>query len=426
VKPPPAHRATTAHLQAAYPFVAEGGLPGSELYIGRDLLGSSFCYDPWRLYAAKVLTGVNMLVFGLIGRGKSALVKSLLLRAVLFGIKGIAFDVKGEYGPLARAMGVEPLRLAPGGALRLNPLDSRSSERDQAQLVEAIAATSLNRPLRPEERAALELALVEARRSGGEATLPHVVAALLDPTPEAGRAIPRTTVDELAVAGRQVALELRRLCEGPLAGMFDGPTSASADFAAPLVVVDLSAVYHSTALPLVMTCVAAWLQAAMAENDGTRRMVVMDEAWRMFSHLAIASWMQESFKLSRSLGVQNVLVMHRLSDLGAAGAAGSHQVRLAEGLLADAETRVLYAQAPSEVERARELLGLSDTEADLLPRLPRGQALWKVGTRSFLVEHRLSAAEAALVDTDARMATPARPPAEPGPEAERAFVAAPA
>jgi hypothetical protein len=101
----------------------------------------------------------------------------------------------------------------------------------------------------------------------------------------------------------------------------------------------------------------------------------------------------------------NVMVMHRLSDLGSAGAAGSHQVRLAEGLLADTETRVVYGQPPSEVERARELLGLSDTEARLLPNLPRGQALWKVGSRSFLVEHRLSAAEAALVDTDARMRT---------------------
>jgi hypothetical protein len=99
----------------------------------------------------------------------------------------------------------------------------------------------------------------------------------------------------------------------------------------------------------------------------------------------------------------NVLVMHRLSDLGAAGAAGSHQARLAEGLLADTETRVIYGQPPSEVDQAKELLGLSDTEAKLLPQLPRGQALWKVAARSFLVEHRLSASELALVDTDARM-----------------------
>jgi hypothetical protein len=89
----------------------------------------------------------------------------------------------------------------------------------------------------------------------------------------------------------------------------------------------------------------------------------------------------------------NVLVMHRLSDLASAGAAGSHQVRLAEGLLADTETRVIYGQPPSEVDHARELLGLSDTEAKPLPHLPSGQALWKVGTRSFLVEHRLSSPE---------------------------------
>lgn len=166
--------------------------------------------------------------------------------------------------------------------------------------------------------------------------------------------------------------------------------------------------YHSPALPVVMTCVAAWLQAALATDTHTRRVVVMDEAWRMFSDVAIAAWMQQSFKLSRSFGVQNILVMHRLSDLGAAGSAGSHQVRLVEGLLADAETRIIYAQPPSEVERCRDLLGLTDTEAAMLPALPRGQALWKVGGRSFLVEHRLAPGEIHLVDTDSR--TTSAPP----------------
>jgi hypothetical protein len=38
-----------------------------------------------------------------------------------------------------------------------------------------------------------------------------------------------------------------------------------------------------------MTGVAAWLQTAIAVDDGARRMVVMDESWRMFSHVAIAA-----------------------------------------------------------------------------------------------------------------------------------------
>ena len=400
--PPTAHRVTSAHLQAAYPFVAEGGLPCTRVYVGRDLFGSSFVFDPWQLYQQRIITGLNMLVLGMIGRGKSALIKSLVLRSVLHGIRGVVFDVKGEYARLAQALGCPPVRLAPGGAVRLNPLDPRSSLREQAELVEALAATALSRPLRAEERTALELALTQARqRCGGEATLPQVVAALLDPTPDMAAAI-HTSAEAMAASCREAALELRRLCDGALAGMFDGPTTAGVDFTAPLVVVDLSAVYHSPALPVVMTCVAAWLQTALGSDD-SHRMVVLDESWRMFSHLPIAAWMQQSFKLSRASGTMNVLVMHRLSDLASAGAAGSHQVRLAEGLLADTETRVVYGQPSSEVDKARELLGLSDTEAKLLPHLPRGQALWKVGSRSFLVEHRLSAGELALVDTDARM-----------------------
>ena len=50
-------------------------------------------------------------------------------------------------------------------------------------------------------------------------------------------------------------------------------------------------------------------------------------------------------------------VVHRLSDLKAAGQDGSQEQRLAEGLLADAETRVVFGQAPEEADRAGELLG---------------------------------------------------------------------
>ena len=152
-----------------------------------------------------------------------------------------------------------------------------------------------------------------------------------------------------------------------------------------------------------MTCATAWLQAALAAGDGVKRLVVVDEAWAILHNLAIARWLQAGFKLSRAFGVAHVAVVHRLSDLRAAGAEGSEQQRLAEGLLADSETRVIFGQPPSELESAAELLGLTGTEAELLPQLPRGVALWKVGDRSFLVEHRLAADEAALVDTDAAM-----------------------
>ncbi len=123
----------------------------------------------------------------------------------------------------------------------------------------------------------------------------------------------------------------------------------------------------------------------------------------MLSNLGVARWLQSSWKLSRAFGVSNIAVLHRVSDLRSVGASDSEQVALAQGLLADSETRVIYAQSPGELEAAAELLSLSNTETELLTQLRRGIALWKIGQRSFLVQHRLSATERLIADTDAAM-----------------------
>jgi hypothetical protein len=142
---------------------------------------------------------------------------------------------------------------------------------------------------------------------------------------------------------------------------------------------------------------------ADAAGRPTQKVInVLDEAWRALAFLGVGEWLQEKFKLSRE-GVQNVVLMHRASDLAAAGAAGSRERELAEGLLHDAQTRVIYRQAPDNVALTRELLGLTSVEAELLPELADGVALWKVGPRSFLVQHRFSEIESAIIDTDGRM-----------------------
>ena len=119
----PAHQVTTRNLGAAYPFIAEAGLGRRGVVIGDDLLGGSFVFDPFELYAAGVVSNPNMVVFGQIGRGKSAFVKTFLWRQAVFGRRAWVVDPKGEYGDLADAWGVRPVALRPGGSVRLNPLD---------------------------------------------------------------------------------------------------------------------------------------------------------------------------------------------------------------------------------------------------------------------------------------------------------------
>ena len=417
----PAHQVTTRNLGAAYPFIAEAGLGSRGVVVGDDLLGGSFVFDPFELYAQGVVSNPNMVVFGQIGRGKSAFVKTFLWRQAVFGRRAWVVDPKGEYGDLAAAWGVRPVALRPGGSIRLNPLDpgpehvgglvdgEGSTARRQMELLVSLAGACLRRDLLPRERAALGAALQVATERSAVPIVPTVVEALLDPAAEAAASL-RTSRRELLEDGRDVALELRRLVHGDLCGMFDGLTTEGLDLSSPLVILDLSALYSSSALGVLMACATAWLQAHLARAaaaSGAGRaqtFVVIDEAWALLSNLGVARWLQASWKLSRAFGVANVAILHRVTDLHSVGASDSEQVALAKGLLADSETRVIYAQSPGELAVASDLLSLSSTEADLLPQLRRGVALWKVGQGSFLVQHRLSHLERTLVDTDGAMA----------------------
>ena len=229
----------------------------------------------------------------------------------------------------------------------------------------------------------------------------EVAEALLSPGVEAVRLL-RSPPEELRREGRDLALSLRRLVVGELSGLFDAPTSAEVDLEAAALVLDLSALYQSSALGVVIVCVQAALER-LAERRSGQTLLVIDEAWALFSNLAAAQFLQSSLKLARARGVANILVTHRISDLGTGGARGSVGAALVDGLVADCETVVCYAQSEAEVPIASRTLGLSSEEARLLPRLRRGVALWRVGRDSYLVEHRLGEAERALVDTDAAL-----------------------
>ncbi len=401
----PGHRATTRHAQAIYPFMAAGGLGGRGVFIGRDSGGGAFCYDPWVLYGEGVLDDPNVIVLGKLGQGKSALVKTLLWRMLLFGRRAFVLDVKREYGPLCAAAGVKPISLVPGGGVRLNPLASRPEEHAQLELLRAVTITAIGQTLTQAEAAALREAL-HVVRERSEPTLPEIASVLFDPSAEMAERL-RTQPGRLAADVRRAALALQDLCEGPLRGMFDGPTTPALDLDARLLVLDLHAVRDSPAVGILMACATAWMSALLArmsERPGRERLInVADESWKIVQHTGLGEWFQSNFKLARQFGVMNLVVLHKLADLHAVGDVGSRAARIAEGLVADASTRIVYHQDESQIPLTRTLLGLSESEARLISMLSAGQALWRVGMRSFVVAHHRSRLEAKLTNTDTGM-----------------------
>src|ERR1700742_4120055 len=403
----PGHRCTTRHAQAVYPFVSAGGLGGRGVYIGHDSGGGAFCYDPWVLYADGALDDPNAIVLGKLGQGKSALVKTLLWRMLLFGRRAFVLDIKREYGPLCEAAGVRPISLVPGSGVRVNPLASRPEEHAQLELLRGVTVAAIGDALSQVEAGALREALRVVRARGdGEPTLPQIARVLFAPVDAMAQRL-ETTVTALAADARRAALALQDLCEGPLRGMFDGPTTPGLDLDARLLVLDLHAVRAAPAVGILMACASAWIGALLArtaERPGRERLInVADESWKIVQHTGLGEWFQSNFKLARQFGVMNLVVLHKLADLQAAGDEGSRAARIAEGLIADASTRIIYHQDPAQAALTRSLLGLSGAEAELLSMLSCGQALWRVGSRPFVVQHHRSRIEGRLTDTDSGM-----------------------
>lgn len=81
---------------------------------------------------------------------------------------------------------------------------------------------------------------------------------------------------------------------------------------------------------------------------------------------------------------------------------------LANSLLANAETRIVYRQESDQLGPTAQALGLTDTEQKLLPSLGVGQGLWRIKERSFVTQHQLHPAELELFDTSSRLTTDPR------------------
>lgn len=425
----PPHVAPSRVMKTLYPWVLDPGLgiPGG--YIGPDLYtGASFLFDPFELYTRKVISAPNIVLAGVIGSGKSAFQKSLILRCLVFGVRFSWVQVKPEYDLLCAALGIEPLRCGPGQLVSFNPLAEvrrhpaqttaewlASNRVRRISLLDGILTIQLGRPVTEMEKSALGWALDSvtgesdsARGSVAPVSLPTLLAAMVNARAWGERARELgITPDDALRQSQEARLALAELVNGSLRGMFDSTDARNRAFdaTAPGTLLDLSAVRQNQQLTvLAMVCAQSAMEAELMHPDAGHRIIGYDEAWMAMRYLALLRRMQEQWKLARMYGITNLLAFHRYSDMEAVGDQGSEARKLAEGLLADSDIKITYRQAAATVSLTRELMGLSATEAALLKYLRVGVGLWKIGANNtYLVKHQLSPLERPLVDTDSRM-----------------------
>lgn len=440
---------TTVEVAGLFPFMQSSGLPPEGVPIGPDLMTAEMvCLDPpgW---VGRLVNNPSVWIQGQPGVGKSAAAKRICLGLVGYGYTLLApGDVKGEYAGLVQALGGQVVRIGRGKD-KINPLDSGplgrklpslpAAEQERVgaevngrrgELLHALLATTHGLGRRPAaaESTAINSAvrLAAAATPGVDPTVPDVLKVLRDPPAELMDRLLARTQDEYLAQVRPVAAALENLCDGPLAGLFDGPTTTPLDLDAPAVSVDLSAILTAGDNVVAAGLLATWAYSYSAVDTArafglARRPVVLplDELWRA---LRAGPGIVEAFdaitRLNRSKGEVSLMITHSLRDLESLPTEEDRQK--AAGLMERCDTLILAAMPPSELARIGEQRTLTASERDLVASWAspattgidgtaqvhpaRGKLLIKIGQRLGVPARLvLTAAERGLYDTDAAM-----------------------
>ena len=439
---------TTRQAEALNLAITRQPVQRSGLLAGRNLIGGgAVSIDPFELYRQKTINGVNVCAIGDIGSSKSSVLKTCgVTRQLIMRRQVCAFDKKrqgdrGEYAPIADELGVESITFrAGGGGASLNLLDPDISTdgrhgddseygvvpAGQEMLLIAVLRDAMERPLPPQEKAAVRLALaIVNERAANAGTVPllrDVARQLLEGTSGAshqalefvrqGTDLPESIRGDLGDGGyfgsrwaydslswgRDPGLAILELVDGALRGLVDQPTSPQIRDALkhPFVHFDLSSLPEQGAgLRVVMTTAQTWLANRLAarSRDRQQTIAVFEEGWHL-GEGSTGSVMRSNMKLSRGLGLSTWSAFHHLSDHSADSPS--------RALMQESDIALLYRQGrEDDAQAVVDMYHLPPETKEVLTGLHRGQCLvWMKGRDPILMQHMRSQIEVALTDTD--------------------------
>lgn len=353
---------TASALATGFPFLRSNLCADSGVLLGPSLISRELVVvDPFD----RSNPNFNVIVLGTSGGGKSYTAKLLAARLALRDCRLRFIDPVGEYRPLVRLFEGACREIAPGRSSGLSALGPVGTLGDNGGAVFARAA-----------RALIVLELLAAGRSG-EWDLPEDDAQGLETALTqlfSGQRDPqlRDLVSALERAGRSVlARRLGRFTKGMLSGVFDGRADAELEGVATVFSLASWGGDREQLLAPAMQMILLQLEAEIARDQGSPRMVVVDEAEVLLARPRSAAALEALSRRVRKLGTGLMVISQVVEDF-LNSPVGNVIVR-------NCHTKLLLRQEEVAIPAVRAAFGLSPAECDLLRDASPGSGIVIVG-----------------------------------------------
>lgn len=320
----------------------------------------------------------NAIVLGQTGKGKTMFTGAEMARCFMRGIRVLGVDPLGDYRRLVDTLGGTYVELGAGAGI--NPF-ALGETRTEAAFVGKLAlagrlVAAMAGGLSRDERPALDRAIRGTYEAAG-----------IGPDPATHDRRPPTLaglVGQLGElrGGQVLAQRLERWATGSLASIFAADEGLPVD--ARLLVVGLDAIGDPDVRAVAQLAALSVLWDAI-RRDKERKLIVVDEAWKIMRQPSGAEFVEELARSARhyhaglQLSTQDIAEFLR-SDFG-------------EAIVKQCDIRVLLGQTPEGVEALGRYFDLTAAERRSLLHARPGEGLLFVGQSHVAFEAKVSKRE---------------------------------
>lgn len=377
----------TSPLSTSFPFVSADVTSNQGILYGINRHNNSLI-----LFDRFSMENANMVVFAKSGAGKSYTVKLEVLRSMMLGTNAIIVDPEDEYKYLAETVGGSYIRISLNTPNHINPFDLPvEKEREMDEILRSNIATLLGLlklmlgTLTPEEESVMEEAIRET----------YAVRDINETTPLdelESRTVPLLTdlyeVLRNMQGAEDLTVRLEKYTKGIFSGFLNERTNVSMEN--QLIVFnirDLEEELRPIAMYLILNFI--WREVRI---NFKKRMIVVDEAWRMMEHEEAARFLFSVAKRIRKYYGGLTTITQDIADFMTS--------RYGKPIVSNSSIQLLMKQSQSAIDIIADTFYLTDREKYLLMDCGVGEGIFFAGLKRAAIQVVASYDEDKIITTD--------------------------